>query len=265
MSNKQLFFILAAFTIIGLYIIRFISITDQNKSNGQNMLTSTHPHKVIFLWDLHEVVFEKDIWNFLRVGWNHNRKLQTIFNLNSEILKVTFKYFLEKLHLSADAMTSEELIAAAKKANNQALVNLAIKVGCSYRPIHKTVSIINELTNLGYTHHIGSNIGATVYEAFKQLYPAIFGLFNAKHIIHYIEGQPVIKKPQPTYFTTYLEKHHLKPEQVVFIDDKYTNVKAAHSMGITTIHFKNPTQLRTTLQKLGFALAEQKNIATEAP
>ncbi len=265
MRNKQVFFILVIFTIIGLYIIRFVSITDQNRSNSQNMLTSTHPHKVVFLWDLHEVVFKKHIRGFLSIGWNHDRKLQTIFNINSEILKVTFKYFFEKLHLSDDAMTSEELIAAAKKANNQGLIDFAIKVSCSYRPIHKTVEIINKLTNLGYTHHIGSNIGATVYESFEQLYPTIFSLFNAKHIIHYIEGQPVIKKPQPTYFTTYLEKHHLKPEQVVFIDDKYANVKAARSLGITAIHFKNPTQLRTTLQKLGFALAEQKNIATETP
>ncbi len=265
MSNKQLFFILAILTIIGLYIILSISMADKNKPSGQNMLTSTHPHEVIFLWDLHGVVFEKHIWGFLRVGWDHDRKLQTIFNLNLKILKIIFKYFLEKLHLSPDAMTSKELVAAAKKANNQGLIDLAIKIGCAYHPINKTVAIINELTNLGYTHHIGSNIGSTVYKAFKQLHPAIFSLFDAEHIVHYIEDQPIIKKPQQTYFATYLEKHNFKPEQVVFIDNKYANVKAARSLGITAIHFKNPTQLRTALQKLGFALAEQKNIAAETP
>ena len=36
-------------------------------------------------------------------------------------------------------------------------------------------------------------------------------------------------------------------EEAVFIDDNLRNVKAAEEMGIKSIHFKNPEQLRSEL------------------
>ena len=156
-------------------------------------------------------------------------------------------------------MTSEELIVAAKKAGNNALVDLIIKISCSYYPIDETVNIINRLKNLGYKQHIGSNIGATVFIEFKRKFSDIFSLFDAEFVVHYVEGKPVIKKPHPQYFTTYLEKHNLKPEQIIFTDDNYQNIKTARSLGMTAMHFKSPAQLRTELQKLGFKLPKQEH------
>ena len=43
------------------------------------------------------------------------------------------------------------------------------------------------------------------------------------------------------------QKNSLQPEQIIFIDDKLANVKAAQSVGMHAIHFKNAKQLRKQL------------------
>jgi len=40
------------------------------------------------------------------------------------------------------------------------------------------------------------------------------------------------------------------PANAVFIDDNLRNVKAAEEMGIKSIHFHHPDQLRAELQQL---------------
>lgn len=259
MNNKRLLLIVTFFSVITLYIMHSVS-RRQKKEPTLVTLVSTNPKEIIFLWDLHEVVFEKNILNWLKIGWYHDRKLQTIFKLSPKIIKIAFTYLFEKIKLIDTQATSEELIVAAKKAGNQGLIDLTINIGCSYQPIAKTVEIINELKQLGYRHHIGSNIGNTVFQAFKKKFPEIFSTFSQAHIVHYVKSEPVIKKPSAQYFTTYLETNNIQPSQVIFIDDRYPNIKAARSLGITSIHFKNSDQLRNDLQKLGFGLERQAQI-----
>jgi len=57
-------------------------------------------------------------------------------------------------------------------------------------------------------------------------------------------------KPNKAYFS-YLEANLDTDKQKIFIDDKLANVKAAQSMGMHGIHFKNPLQLAEELIKLG--------------
>ena len=41
----------------------------------------------------------------------------------------------------------------------------------------------------------------------------------------------------------------LQPAESLFIDDNLRNVEAAESLGIPTIHFQSPIQLKTELEK----------------
>lgn len=160
-----------------------------------------------------------------------------------------FIFLCEKLKLTKKQMVSDELITAAQCANNNALIELIMQVCTSYSPIKKTVAIMHELTHLGYTHHLGSNIGRTVFDDCTEKFPTIFNLFK-EATIPFESSAKIIKKPDPDFFHSHVEKHNLKPEQVIFIDDKFINVQAARSIGMHVIHFKNARQLRKELYKL---------------
>jgi FMN phosphatase YigB (HAD superfamily) len=147
-------------------------------------------------------------------------------------------------------MVSEELIKAAQTTDNDALIELTMLVCASYYPIKKTVMVMEELTQLGYQHHLGSNIGKTVYDDCMAKFPTIFNVFKQIIIPFEAEDTKIIKKPNPLFFRAYLEKHNLQPEQIIFIDDKVANVQAARSLGMHAIHFKNPHQLRKELNAL---------------
>lgn len=63
-----------------------------------------------------------------------------------------------------------------------------------------------------------------------------------------VSGKEKLKKPDPRIYKMLLERNNLRPEQVIFIDDSHRNVMAAREAGIQSIHFTNPTALRTTLR-----------------
>jgi len=58
-------------------------------------------------------------------------------------------------------------------------------------------------------------------------------------------------KPKKEYFKEVIKRLHIKPQELLFIDDKASNIKSASSLGIKTILFKNPNRLKQELLKLG--------------
>lgn len=250
------------FIIISLFLIVFFLYSRQSvKSKTATVIGSSqlaNPDKTIILWDLHGVVFTRKLSALMTVIWNYNRKFEIVQHLNVPLFKLMGNFLLQLLRLTPQEVTSEELIAAARKADNYPLVELAIQISSAYYPLESTVEIIKELNKLGYQQDIGSNIGATVYEIFKEKYSAIFAYFNHIYIVHHYPGKKIIKKPNKEYFTTYLTDYNIKADQVIFIDDKIANVQAARSVDMRAIHFKNSDQLRAALQDLGVSLAIKK-------
>lgn len=247
------------FSIASLLLFFFLFSKQIKKSSTSTVMdsstmTSSHPDKTIILWDLHGVVFRQKPGTLIRTLWQYNHKLDALKHLDGPLLKLMGNFLLQKFHFTTQEVTSEELIIAAQKANNNALIELAIETSLAYYPIKDTVKIIKKLHKLGYQQDIGSNIGAIVYEIFKDDYPAIFKYFNHVHIVRYYPGKAIIKKPNEEYFTTYLNQYNIKPEQVIFIDDKLPNVQAAQAVGMRAIHFKSPQQLRIALHNFGVPL-----------
>jgi FMN phosphatase YigB (HAD superfamily) len=214
--------------------------------NKPHFSPTTH----IFLWDLHDVILEKSLWSWFMVCMRFKRKEELVSRLDKKTLKIAFTFLLERLKLTKKQMVSEELIKAAQDANNDALVELTMKACSSYSPIKKTVALMHELSKLGYTHHLGSNIGKTVFDDCTEKFPTIFGLFKEFTIPFESEELTIIKKPHPHFFNSHTQKHNLQPEQIIFIDDKLANVQAAQAVGMHAIHFKNARQLRKELHTL---------------
>jgi FMN phosphatase YigB (HAD superfamily) len=211
--------------------------------------TNFSPNTHIFLWDLHDVILEKSLWSWFSSCIRFKRKKEILRNLNKKTIKIAFTFLLERLKLTKKQMVSEELIKAAQTTNNDAFIELIMLVCSSYNPIKKTVLIIEDLSKLGYTHHLGSNIGKTVYNDCTKKFSTIFNFFTEATIPFESENSTIIKKPHPDFFHSHIKKHNLEPYQIIFIDDKLINVQAAQSVGMHGIHFKNSQQLREELKK----------------
>lgn len=59
-----------------------------------------------------------------------------------------------------------------------------------------------------------------------------------------------VRKPHPKLYQLILEKAGVAGKEAVYVDDKEVCLPPAQNLGITTILFKNPKQLRTSLIQL---------------
>lgn len=65
-----------------------------------------------------------------------------------------------------------------------------------------------------------------------------------------VSGTEKSRKPFPDFYHTLLTRYQIEPSQAVFIDDNERNIHAAQAVGMQTVHYQSPEQLREELQKL---------------
>lgn len=56
-------------------------------------------------------------------------------------------------------------------------------------------------------------------------------------------------KPNPQLYGIAIYKAGVKPEEIIFIDDGFNNVRSAKELGIIGIHYKNVDQLKKELEE----------------
>jgi HAD superfamily hydrolase (TIGR01509 family) len=61
-------------------------------------------------------------------------------------------------------------------------------------------------------------------------------------------------KPDPAIYAVLLARYGLKPGDCIFVDDSEKNVAAARAIGMRTVHFVEPIDLRAELRGLGVGL-----------
>lgn len=208
------------------------------------------PQDTIFLWDLHEVILQKSLWEWFTIGMQFDRKKELLQKLDKKSAYLALSFVLERLGIIKKQLVSQELVQAALNAHNHALADLTIEMCSSYTPIVETINLMQELTTLGYKHHLASNIGEAVFTQCQTKFTDIFSLFQSHTIPFHCPKNGFIKKPHPYFFHAHLTKNNLISENVIFIDDKKINVAAAQAVGMYGIEFKNAQQLRTHLQEL---------------
>lgn len=77
--------------------------------------------------------------------------------------------------------------------------------------------------------------------------------------LHWFEGIVVsgherTRKPFPEFFEILFKRYNVDPAKAIFIDDNVKNVKGSNEVGMNTIHFQDPEQLKTTLTQYGVSL-----------
>lgn len=114
------------------------------------------------------------------------------------------------------------------------------------RPIIPNVFLVKEIKE--YTPHrlyLLSNFDADAMKTLSLSYPDFFSLFDG--IV--VSGQVGYLKPYPEVYNHLLHRYDLRPEESIFVDDQYENVRGAEQLGISCVLYKNPWQLRKQLKQ----------------
>jgi FMN phosphatase YigB (HAD superfamily) len=205
----------------------------------------------IILWDIHGVLFEKNIIHWFYLIITYPRLFSVIYNLNWKITALLFKYILKKCGMSKKEITNQEFLNSAKEGDNDALIELTLRVSCDYYPIWPTIELVKQLHHRGYIQHIGSNIGKDVFDIFRESYKDVFALFSYYYLIDTSDTETIYKKPNKEFFIKYMKNCNVHPSKIIFIDDRLENVTAAKACGIQSILFTCPKILHQDFEKIG--------------
>lgn len=63
-----------------------------------------------------------------------------------------------------------------------------------------------------------------------------------------VSGHEGMRKPSGKFYRLILDRYHLSERETLFIDDNLRNIEGARSVGLHTIHFISPHQLRHDLK-----------------
>ncbi|GHA64565.1 HAD family hydrolase [Pontibacter akesuensis] len=66
-----------------------------------------------------------------------------------------------------------------------------------------------------------------------------------------VSGTEKDRKPFDSFYHTLLNRYDVQPSEALFIDDNLRNIKAAEKLGIESIHFTSPEELRKALEEKG--------------
>lgn len=85
-----------------------------------------------------------------------------------------------------------------------------------------------------------------------ETFPKALVLYDFLHWFdgRLVSGEENTRKPFADFYQLLLDRFSLKPEESIFIDDNFRNIKAAQAMGIYSIHFTSPAQLVEDLKNL---------------
>lgn len=114
-------------------------------------------------------------------------------------------------------------------------------------PIHDTVAIFQELKETGrYRFYALTNWSGELFPIALQKYD----------FLHWFDGRLVsgdekMRKPFPAFYELLLQRFNIDKSKAIFIDDNLRNAEAAIALGIPTIRFESPAQLRAELTSRG--------------
>lgn len=111
--------------------------------------------------------------------------------------------------------------------------------------------LLKQLKSQGYKVYLLSNYGN--YYFHQSLPKFTFRKYVDGEVISYQIGKI---KPEPEMYETLLSRFHLKPKQVLFLDDNPTNIEPARNLGMNGIVFENLEQALGEMKKYNVCIKE---------
>ena len=118
-------------------------------------------------------------------------------------------------------------------------------------PVDGTTEIVEELATAGVRLVGLTNWSAETFHHAAVSAPVIERL---EEVV--VSGRERVVKPDPAIFQILVDRHGLRPQTAVFVDDSPANVAGAESVGIRGLLFTDAAQLRSDLVELGLLPAD---------
>lgn len=109
----------------------------------------------------------------------------------------------------------------------------------------KTIVLAKNAKRNGYKIGVLSNVTTPVKKLQKKL--GLFDIFSSL----ILSCDVSLMKPQKQIYQLTIKKTGLKPEEIVYTDDRKELLLPAKKLGMKTIHFRNANQLKRDLKRLG--------------
>lgn len=176
--------------------------------------------------------------------------LMKSFNINKDELSNALKNMQNFISEGSSEKEYWEQYAFSKKVTlpNNWIDQWATVIKKSITEIPETIVIVKALQDNGYQTAMLSDV--TQYQAKIIRKMGYYDLFSPV-LLSYEIG---VKKPNPEAFKILLEKLQKPASSVIFVDDRIENVEAAKNLGIDSIQFISPKQLKKELIERGFNL-----------
>ncbi|HAX71737.1 MAG TPA: hypothetical protein DCY14_19135 [Anaerolineae bacterium] len=109
----------------------------------------------------------------------------------------------------------------------------------------ETIRIARQLKDSGWSLYLLSNFSMEKFNLIRHRY-SFFRIFD--DLI--ISGEHHLVKPNPAIFHLTLRRIRRTAGECLFIDDSQANIETARQIGLQTIHYQSPTQLKGELVNL---------------
>ncbi|MCR8558035.1 HAD family phosphatase [Mucilaginibacter sp. BJC16-A38] len=182
------------------------------------------------------------------IDWNPTYMYRTLFSDEEEM-----KHFLT--NVTTSDWNEEQDAGRSLQEGTEILVNQFPEHEANIRAfysrwdemlgeaLHDTVEIFKELKQTGkYKIYALTNWSA-------ETFPLALERFEFLHWFDgiVVSGTEKMRKPAPEFYQILLDRHDVKAEDALFIDDNYRNILAAEKLGIKSIHFTSAEELRKKL------------------
>ncbi len=174
------------------------------------------------------------------------------FKINEYLIEIAFSKYLHEL----DSGKIEEKIfwnkiandvdSISLKENTESLWNTYFRKNA--RINHEVINLVNKIKENSYTMGIISNIEKITHKVVDDW--NVLDNFEYKFMSYQIG----VSKPDPRIYEHVIEKLSFEPNQIIFIDDKKSNINAAKKSGINVIHFTDFPLLKNSLSSFGLLL-----------
>lgn len=115
--------------------------------------------------------------------------------------------------------------------------------------IEANVDVLRRLRASGVPVFAITNFSSEKYAESRERFP-----FLAEFDGVVVSAHERLVKPDPAIYQILLDRHQLRAEDCVFIDDASANVEGARAVGMHAIHYEEPMELAAELRRFGFTL-----------
>lgn len=113
-------------------------------------------------------------------------------------------------------------------------------------PIEGSVEVLESLKAEGIPVFGLSNFPWELWDLTVEAYPFL-GMFDDR----VLSSEVGVSKPQRRIYDVMIERTGLKPEELVFVDDREENLATAQALGIRCVLFENDALLKDDLAEMG--------------